>query len=149
MNISEELTDLFIRDLEQMVKNLEEIDENHLWEAPDGVTNSCGVLAQHVVGNLNHFVGASLGETGYVRDRELEFTDTGRLKSELIEDAKQLTENLSKIIRSLDEEELNKPYPGKIPYEGSTRKILLHLYGHLSYHMGQLNYLRRMIAADR
>lgn len=146
MDFSEELADLFTRDLKQLIKNLEEMNESSLWEVPDGVTNSCGVLAQHLVGNLNHYVGASLGNSGYVRDRKREFTDTGVSKSELLEDIRRLIETLSTVIRDLDEEELDKPYPGKIPYEGSTRKILLHLYGHLSYHLGQINYLRRILA---
>lgn len=149
MDFTEELADLFVRDLKQLISNMEEIDEKHLWKVPPGVTNSCGVLAQHLAGNLNHFIGASLGDTGYVRDRRREFTDTGRPKPELIADIQQLIDTVSRIIRNLDEDKLNEPYPGKIPYEGCSRKILLHLYGHLSYHMGQVNYLRRILAGNQ
>ncbi|MDX1617484.1 MAG: DUF1572 family protein [Balneolaceae bacterium] len=149
MSFTDELAALFERDLNKLVENLDEMEKQHLWEAPDGVTNSCGVLAQHIVGNLNHFVGAALGDTGYVRKRDLEFTNTGRPKSELIEDIRDLIGILTEVIRGLDQEDLNAPYPGKISYEGSTRKILLHLYGHFSYHMGQVNYLRRIIAGNQ
>lgn len=140
------LIDLFERDLERLVGEIEQVPEEMMWKAPPGVTNSCGVLAQHLIGNLRHFIGARLGETGYERDREREFTDTGVPAASLIREARELKEQLFHILRDLDGEAWEGEYPGGAPFEGSTRKVLVHLYGHLNYHLGQLNYLRRLLA---
>src|SRR5262245_5351521 len=54
----------------------EPVDETALWAKPVEPGNSIGHLILHLTGNLNHFVGAQLGGSGYVRDREREFTET-------------------------------------------------------------------------
>jgi len=139
---------LFERDLDRLAENIEAVPEDKIWEAPHGVTNSCGVLAQHIVGNLNHFIGKGIGDTDYVRQRDREFTNTGGSKEELILDIKELKNVLTNIFENLEDDELDKEFALDFPFQATNRKILLHLYGHLNYHLGQLNYLRRILSEN-
>lgn len=145
--LSDEFYTIFDRDLHRLIKNLEAIPEALLWTAPDGVTNSAGVLAQHVTGNLNHYIGTAIGETGYERRREQEFTGSGRSKKALIDDIKELQQVLEDTFRDLNEKRLNEDYPVDFPFDTTVRGALIHLYGNLNYHLGQFNYLRRMLSA--
>lgn len=140
-----ELSTLFFRDLNRLEREVEKLDDNHLWEVPDGVINSCGVLVQHINGNLNHFMGSALGETGYKRDRDREFTNTGLSGRELIEGIGQTRDMIEETMAKMDHARLDKPYPLEIPMDYSVRQFLFHLYGHLNYHLGQVNYLRRIL----
>ena len=78
------LADFFERD---MLKLKEEIslykDETNLWKVENTISNSAGNLCLHLIGNLKHFIGATLGNTGYVRQRELEFSSKNIPRSEL------------------------------------------------------------------
>ncbi|HYX08414.1 MAG TPA: DinB family protein [Bacteroidales bacterium] len=145
--IQQDLKNLFHRDLNRLVENIEATPEEQLWQATDGVTNSCGVLAQHLVGNLNHYIGAALGNTGYKRDREREFKTANTPKVDLIEDIKELQQSLNEIFDHLQDSEMEEDFPVDIPFEFTTQGFLLHLYGHLNYHLGQINYLRRLLAS--
>ena len=145
--IQQDLQNLFKRDLDLLIENIKAIPDELIWKAPEGVTNSCGVLVQHLVGNINHFIGEGLGQTGYSRDREREFTNTGVPKDALLKDVEELKNSLETIFDNFNDEQLARNYPLNIPFESSTRGILLHLYGHLNYHLGQVNYLRRILAA--
>ncbi|MDZ7715020.1 MAG: DinB family protein [Balneolaceae bacterium] len=140
----EDLKKLFNRDLDRLIKEIEEIPEHLIWKTKSGITNSCGVLAQHIAGNLKHFVGAVLGNTGYVRDREREFTNTGTSSEELIAGLKETQIMLQEVLPKLSHDILNQDYPLDIPWDYSAHEFLLHLYGHLNYHRGQVNYLRRI-----
>lgn len=144
-----DLQTLYQRDLTRLIQNIEVTPDDLLWVTPDGVTNSCGVLAQHLVGNINHFVGKVLWDTGYERDREREFTATHTSKEELIKDIEQLKDLLNDIFEELENEQLDDEYPLDIPFDtSSVRGFLIHLYGHLNYHLGQVNYLRRIMAEN-
>ncbi|NGP88003.1 DinB family protein [Fodinibius halophilus] len=147
-SLSNDLKILFNRDLDAIVENLEAIPEAKLWESPEGVTNSCGILVQHLVGNLNHFIGHGIGDTGYMRDREKEFSNTGIPKEELIDRIHSLQDMLDTIF-SAEEGRLDKDFSLNVPFGKTKRGALIHLYGHLNYHLGQLNYLRRIISKNR
>ena len=145
--LSQDLQSLFERDLKRLIKNLEDLPEDKLWETREGITNSCGVLVQHLVGNLNFFVGTGLGVTGFERERKKEFEPSYVPKDELIGDVRELIETLDLVFKKMDDEKLSGDYPMDIPFDHSTQKFLAHLYGHLNYHLGQINYLRRMLSA--
>ena len=145
----EELQELFIRDLERLESELTMISGEQLWETTPGVVNSCGVLAQHIVGNLNHFIGTALGNTEYIRNREEEFTETGVTADKLINDINETSEMIVHVFSGLTNEKLNESYPLDIPMDYTIHKFLLHLYGHLSYHLGQVNYLRRILSENQ
>lgn len=142
----DELKELFIRDLERLESELTNIPKEDIWKTIPGVVNSVGVLAQHIVGNLNHFIGTALGNTEYIRNRDKEFTKTGISADKLIDDVNETSKMIVKVFDSLKEKELNDSYPMDIPMDYTIHKFLIHLYGHLSYHLGQVNYLRRILS---
>lgn len=135
----------------ELLKLKEEIalypDEASIWALRPGISNSAGNLCLHLIGNLNHFVGAVLGNTGYIRQRELEFSLKNVSRAELISDLENTIIMLNKAFENLTEADLDKTYPlekhGKVV---TTRYMLLHLLTHLNYHLGQVNYHRRLIS---
>lgn len=137
---------LFERDLDRLHKEIAAYSSDAaLYELRPGITNSAGNLALHLCGNLGHFIGATLGNTGYVRDRDTEFTtrevSVGQL-TDLIADTRTM---VTKTLEGLSEEQLDAPYPLEpFGYPMTTNYFLLHLSGHLNYHLGQINYLRRL-----
>ncbi|HKJ45682.1 MAG TPA: DUF1572 family protein [Balneolales bacterium] len=140
-----ELSTLYEDDLQKFVENLKEFPEDKLWLKPENIPNSAGVLAQHIAGNLNFYIGATLGETNYKRERDAEFTISDKTKKELIQDLESVIEVIRLVLPGLSEDRLKEPFPVKIPRSQTTLKALLHLYHHLSYHLGQLNYLKRIV----
>lgn len=148
-NSLHELSDLFDRDLQRLKKEIGQTRKTNLWRSKEGITNSCGILAQHIIGNLNHFIGAALGETAYIRDREKEFTNTGIQAKLLIEEIDKTRRTVERTLKSLSRSTLEEPYPLEIPMDYSTYQFLVHLYGHLNYHLGQYNYLRRILAENK
>ncbi len=119
-----------------------------LWLIPKGVANSPGNLALHLAGNLQHFVGALLGNTGYVRDRDLEFSMNGQTKDYVLKQIEIAHAVVRTTLSSLTEEQENEFFPSD--FKGKIVKVnvaLSHLLAHLAYHNGQINYLRRMLYA--
>lgn len=142
-----ELPVFFERDL---LKLKEEIaaypDETSLWELRGSVSNSAGNLCLHLIGNLNHFIGATLGNSGYVRERDKEFSDKNRPRAELLDAIDRTAHLVKDVLGRLREDDLEKEFPlEKQGQKVSTGQMLLHLFGHLAYHLGQINYHRRMI----
>lgn len=145
-SLQQDLNALFQRDLDRLIENLRETPEEILWESPEGINNSIGVLVQHLTGNMNHFIAEGIGNTGFVRNREREFKNTFIPKENLIGDLENLKHLLSTIFKNITDEEVSDKYPMEVPFEATTRGFLIHLYGHLNYHLGQLNYLRRILS---
>ncbi|MEM8895668.1 MAG: DUF1572 family protein [Bacteroidota bacterium] len=149
MKTLETLNALFQRDLNKLIEELKAYDEKLLWEVKDGVLNSGGNLALHLNGNLQYFIGTVLGETGYVRERDKEFSLKNVPVADIIKDVEVTKKVIADtLLQKLDETKLDDTYPVKIrPEEFTVRAFLFHLYGHLSWHLGHINYLRRMIGA--
>lgn len=145
-SLVKDLAELYVNDVKAFIDNLNEIPEDKLWNAPKHIPNSAGILAQHIAGNLNHYIGKALGKTGYKRNRDAEFRISDKSKSDLIEDLQDVIKMLRTVIPDISEEQLDAPLPVNAPHSRTTRKALLHFYRHLNYHLGQLNYLKRMIA---
>lgn len=145
--VTETLKKLFERDLNKLVDEIEAYkNEAVLWKIHDGISNSAGNLALHLVGNLNHFVGAQLGHTGYVRERELEFSKKDVPRTELIADITETKKVVGDTLSQLSEDQLQAEYPLVVFGEPmSTEYMLIHLTTHLSYHLGQINYHRRLL----
>jgi uncharacterized damage-inducible protein DinB len=145
--IIESLQSLYERDLQKLKIEIEFYqNEESMWKIDKSIANSAGNLCLHLVGNLNHFVGAILGNSGYVRNRELEFSLKNIPRTELIE---KVEGTLDIVIRTLDQlsaNDLEKEYPLEaLGYKMTTEYFLIHLFGHLSYHLGQINYHRRLL----
>src|SRR5687767_14260101 len=129
----------FTKDLESLAKEIELCDEETvLWRVVPGITNSIGNLTQHLIGNLNHFIGATIGETGYVRNRDAEFSERYLTKAELINELVKTSEMLQKVLGSLTNEQLERTYPHEpFGYSMSTNHMITKLAAHLGYHLGQ------------
>ncbi len=150
MGFCDELAELYARDLAALRKQVELFaDDEMLWKALPGVVNPAGNIVLHLVGNLREYVGRLLGGVAYVRDRPLEFSARGLSKAELLAKLAEVEEMVPGIVRGLSEETLEEM--GERPGQDeprSTRYFLLHLYAHLSWHLGQIDYLRRILGEE-
>jgi hypothetical protein len=140
---------ILLRDLATLRKELEAYpDEAGLWRTWPGVSNPAGSIALHLTGNLQHFIGAVLGGTGYVRDRDAEFTRRGVSREELLRQCEEASRVVSEVLEALPPTKLDEDYP--LAIEGTqitTGVMLVRVSRHLAYHLGQINYHRRIIAA--
>lgn len=140
---------VLLRDLAAFRREIEAYpDEGSLWVLPPGVPNSAGTLALHVAGNVQHFIGAVLGGTGYVRDRGAEFGDRGVPRGELL---RRLNSAEDAVRGALDGRALPEQYPGAAGGGGMTVRTdewLVHLAVHLTYHLGQVDYHRRIVTGS-
>lgn len=108
--------------------------------------NSGGNLCLHLLGNLSTYIGAELGKTGYIRQRDLEFSLKDIPKTELLEKLETLIEIVNSTLEKLSDEDLRKDYPTEaLGYKMTTEYFLIHLLSHLNYHLGQINYHRRLL----
>ena len=145
--IIETLKRLFQRDLEKLKQEVIAYhNESNLWRIDKTIANSAGNLCLHLVGNLNTYIGAEFGKTGYVRDRDLEFSQKNIPKIELV---KMIDDTITVVATGLDkikEKDLEKEYPLLVLKEKtSTEYFLIYLAVHLGYHLGQINYHRRLL----
>jgi uncharacterized damage-inducible protein DinB len=124
-------------------------DDESVWKTPDGISNSAGNLALHLAGNLRHFVGAVLGGGAYVRDRNAEFSSKDLTRDELRAIVTSAISELSDAFDRITDEQLSEEYPLKVAERRlRTGDFLLHLAVHLSYHLGQLDYHRRLLTTS-
>ena len=145
--ITETLIKLFRRDLNTLKQEIDayQIEEN-LWISNDIISNSAGNLALHLIGNLNHFIGATLGDSGYVRQRDLEFALKDVPKAELIIQIDDTIGVVESVLKQLTEADLQKEYKRRVFEDTMTTEyFLVHLSMHLAYHLGQINYHRRLL----
>ncbi len=143
----QDLQSIFERDLQKLKSEIELYrDENKLWYSEKGISNSAGNLCLHLIGNLNAYIGAELGKTGYVRQRDLEFSLKDIPRRELVENIEATIEVVNKSLAMVANEQLESDYAIMVFKEKvSTGLFLLHLATHLSYHLGQINYHRRLL----
>ena len=135
------------RDLNTLEAEIEKYkSDDDLWKVVPGIANSAGNLCLHLCGNLQHFVGAVLGETGYRRNREEEFSLKNIAKAELKNEIEQTRKAIDDTLTKVTDDILSKPYPLDVLNEPvHTGFFLVHLVSHFNYHLGQINYHRRML----
>lgn len=141
------LISLFERDLNRLINeiNLYENEED-VWRVEKSISNSAGNLTLHIIGNLNTYIGKELGKTNYIRNRELEFSQKNIPRQTLIESIKDTVKVIRETLIKLSNDDLQKEYPILIFTEKTSVEFLLvHLTTHLTYHLGQINYHRRLI----
>jgi hypothetical protein len=145
--LTETLKSLFTRDLNKLKLELESYqDESKIWAIDKNISNSAGNLCLHLIGNINTFIGAEIGKTGYIRNRELEFSLKNVPRTELIEKIENTIVVVNNALDSLTEADLQSIYPLVVfEKEMTTEFFLVHLSVHLGYHLGQINYHRRLI----
>lgn len=144
MTLVHDLAALYRRDLIRLRQELAAFDdEAGIWKTVPGVTNSAGHLALHLEGNLREYIGRQLGGIEYQRNRPAEFQGPPKPKQELVAAVAELATLVPGVIENLNAGVLDAPSCEKPAL--STRQFLIHLYGHLSYHLGQIDYLRRVV----
>jgi uncharacterized damage-inducible protein DinB len=149
MSYAKDLASLFHRDLSRLIEQLRAFPSDEaLWDTPPGTTNSAGTLALHIEGNLREYIGRQLGGMSYTRDRPLEFSARGHSREELLLRIEEVRDGIPSIVERLTEAQIATIYPEVVldsPMQ--TGEFLLHLYGHLNWHRGQLDYVRRVVGS--
>ena len=138
------------RDLQALAREVAAYpDERALWETPPGVLNSSGTLALHLTGNIRHFLGARLGQTGFVRDRPAEFAarDVPRatILSHIEEARAAVRAAAAQAGAGIEDQDFPEVVSG---LRVATGEYLIHLVSHFAYHLGQVDYHRRMVTGD-
>jgi uncharacterized damage-inducible protein DinB len=141
---------MLLRELAAVQRSVEAYpDDASLWALPKGLPNAGGTLVLHLAGNLQHYVGAVLGGSDYKRDRPAEFARRDVKRGELLRELGAAVAAVNRTLPTLSEESLAQPYPESIGgHVVTTGVFLAHLATHLAYHLGQLDYHRRMVTGD-
>ena len=144
--LTHELSSLFARDISRLIQELKAFpDTASVWQTAPGVTNAAGTLALHLEGNLREYIGRQLGNIAFTRDRPLEFSARGVDRDELVARLEAVSEQIPPVIRALSDAQLDAIYPEDVLKKPiTTRQFLIHLEAHLNYHLGQIDYLRRV-----
>src|SRR5256885_14493376 len=144
---SDWIAGILARDLRALRREIESFgDEGDVWRVPPGISNSAGTLALHLAGNIRYYIGAVLGGTGYVRDRDAGFALRDVPRTDLLKDIDAALVAVERGMAGVSDAELNEPYPD--PPRGlavTTRDYLIHLIAHFTYHLGQEDYHRRLL----
>lgn len=145
--ITQQLTKLFDRDINKLKSEILQFkNEDDLWRTMPGVKNSAGNLCLHLVGNLQAYIGRNIGSIPFVRDRDAEFSLKGILKADLVSRVEHTFTVVHNTVSNLQLEKLEEVHIENIlGYEMTNAYFLFHLLAHLSYHTGQINYIRRII----
>lgn len=145
--LNQTLQILFRRDLEKLKQEIAAYNnESALWATDKNIPNSAGNLCLHLCGNLSHFIGATLGGSGYIRNRDLEFSSKDVQRKEMLEKIEQTIDVVDKTLGNISAEQMAQDFPIVVFEEKtSTEWMLTHLATHLNYHLGQINYHRRLL----
>ena len=143
----ETIRTLFNRDLNRLKIEIESYqNESKIWYIEKSISNSAGNLCLHLIGNLNTYIGAQIGKTNYIRNRELEFSNKDVPKALLLTQIETTIQIINDSLTILADEDLKKEYPILVfETKTSTEFLLIHLTTHLAYHLGQINYHRRLL----
>ena len=150
--ITAAISSIFERELTKLADEIKLYkDEDTVWKIKGDVKNSGGNLCLHICGNLQHFIGAVLGNTGYMRNRDKEFADKNVSKADLVKEVEQTIKVVTKTLEAIPDEDLDKEYTAFPPHLLGKEKLskfyfLAHLIAHLDYHLGQINYHRRLVS---
>ncbi len=137
-----------LRDLDKLQKEIEQYpSEASIWVVKDGIANSAGTLTLHLCGNLQHYIGVGLGNSEYKRDRDKEFSARNISKDALIKEIGHARLAVKASLENLSDDVLNNEYPLPVfDYKMTIQHFMIHLVAHLGYHLGQVNYHRRLTA---
>lgn len=138
---------LFERDINAVIKEVSAYDSDiELWKVGGDLNNSGGNLALHLIGNLRHFIGHIIGGTNYKRERHSEFKSINVPREEIIHGLELASNDVIATLENITDSKLESIFPiNVLGYEMTTAYFIGHLYGHLNYHLGQINYHRRLM----
>jgi uncharacterized damage-inducible protein DinB len=141
---------LLERELDAFTREIEAYpNDDSVFATPGGVSNSAGNLALHVAGNLQHFIGAKIGGSGYVRDRDTEFARRGVTRADLVAELARAKQAVHAALGDRDPASIPSVFPDTIAGKTMTSEVfVLHLVAHLAYHLGQVDYHRRITTGD-
>lgn len=147
-----EIAALYRRDLTRLIQQVEAFAEDHadaLWRAVPGISNPAGNLALHLEGNLREYIGRQLGGIAFERRRDMEFGTRGLAAGELVARLRAVRETVPAVVEALRPEQWNAAFPEPLWGEPlQTGQVVVHLLGHLNYHLGQIDYLRRVLTGN-
>lgn len=147
-----DLARVFGRDLDALVGQIGSYpDDESVWRVGGTIKNSAATLALHAAGNLEHFIGGALGGSDYVRDRDAEFSVRGLPRAEILGRIAHCQDCVLSALTGLSDEEIRAPYPGEAPPHmkgASTHLFLVYLASHLAWHLGQVDYHRRILVEE-
>lgn len=137
----------FVKNIQTLRKEVESYaDDADLWRLRPGISNTPANLALHLCGNLKHNIGAVLGNNGFVRKRDEEFSTKGASRKEILSEIDLTINMIEPVVDKLASEDLTKPWPNDFYGEDETiGSVLIRVAVHLGYHLGQINYHRRMM----
>ena len=146
-DLIQSLSNILDRDLNKLEEEIKLYpSEASLWKIGGEIKNSAGNLCLHLCGNLRYYVGTVLGKTNYERNREFEFSATGIPREKLISEIQATKDEVRAALNKIDMQALENEYPAQVlGYPMTTTYFLIHLTAHLGYHLGQINYLRRLL----
>ena len=147
--LKKSLIEIFERDLLLLKKEIESYpDENKIWIVKDGINNPAGNLCLHICGNLQYYIGAILGNTGYIRKRDEEFSLKNIQRNNLLAEIDKTISVVKTTLEKLNPDDFEKEFPIELlNRKWQTGHFLIHLMAHLNYHIGQINYHRRLLTS--
>ena len=145
--LNNELANFYERDISKLIEEINLFkNEEDLWRTASSVKNSCGNLVLHIIGGMNYLIGTTLAHTEYVRDRDQEFIQKNVERKELVAKLEELITMINQTLNSLTPEQMENEYPIFFDKpKTSVSYVLVQLLAHLNYHLGQVNYLRRIL----
>ncbi len=148
--MKEWITNVITRELKALRREVESYpNDADLWEILPGIANPGGNLALHLAGNLQYFVGQVLGKNGYVRNHDAEFGSRDIPRAELLTEIDNAIQAVETGMSSISEDDLAQPFPEKVGGVSSTTgAFLAHFATHLAYHLGQVDYHRRILTGE-
>jgi uncharacterized damage-inducible protein DinB len=143
--ISAGLAGEYSRRAQDVHRWVDPLSDEQFWTNPYSYGNSTGHLLLHLTGNLNYYIGAQIAKTGYVRNRDLEFTETRRPpKAEVLRKFDETIAMVLSTLKNQTESDWTEPYSAVREPEAEDRfRAFLHCATHLFHHVGQLIYLSR------
>ena len=146
--LSESLIYVYENDLRRVMAEIKQYEaEEDLWKVTGEISNSGGNLALHLIGNVKHYLGAVLGGSSYKRERDKEFSNRHISRKEIIRELENAIEIMKQTLGKLTAEDFEKDFPQE--FSGQTQKtlpVVIYMLSHLAYHLGQINYHRRLLS---
>lgn len=141
------LANFYERDFRKLIEELNLFkNESNIWKTQGSIKNSAGNLALHLIGGTNHFFGATLARTGYIRKRDEEFARKGVPRQVLVAEIEGVIPIVKAALSDLTDAQMSSPFPIMFDDENNSHEyVLVRLLAHVSYHLGQINYLRRIL----
>jgi uncharacterized damage-inducible protein DinB len=141
---------IFDRDLRALEREVRAYpDERGLWTPVPGISNVAGTLVLHLAGNVQHYLGASLGGTGYIRDRPAEFARRDVPRADLLREIEAARAAVKTALSGAVAPDPAAEFPERIGGKRvDTGDYLVHLATHLAYHLGQIDYHRRVVTGN-